>query len=934
MPVQVNPFLSYESPYPDKTLVMTGEKFQEMLNFLECSPVTVFDHETSGLEWFKDSKSCGLALGGFDRSTGRAHSYYVPYRHRTGESQLDLGIIAPVLKRLLADETKTKVAHNLKFDEHFSRREGWQVRGSRYDTMIAARLFDENRPLALKTRAEQDLGRHDADEWETLVNREVFKLARIHRMKKSEYKAKYGYSQVAIPILGIYSCLDVEFTLQLYSLYEKAEVSKTYPRIWDTEMRLTEALCDMEEAGLPIDVDYLENLRDSLHGVKTGLEMEIERLLGRKIKLGSDDELRNFMVDDLGLNLTKLTQAKAISVDKEVLESFQAHHPAIKLIMDWREAEKLHNTYTTSILQRLDDKNVLHADFQQVGASTGRLSCRQPNFQNMPTDDDDRAEKFCGKDLEHGGVDPWSIRRAFVNRGPGWVRLFFDYCLAPSTKVETVDGLKAIGKLKAGNKVFTERGGRIAWGEVSRTARVGKLPAYRVTFDDGGSVVAARDHKWPVQIVKKGSGCPLSREVRATFELSAGDRMVPMRRSYAGPHEYPTLYSRSTYQYVYEHKLVAAAVLGSCPSGCEVHHKNENQRDNRGVNLEYVEIGKHRRAHARESYKKQDHDYRREKLREGLKRRRSYVGKNNPNYGRRKGKNKRCRNCRKSFYRPPSRLQEYCSRDCYWESRRGGKNHKVVSVEYLGKREMVAITVEPDHNFVLGCGVVTMNSQIELRVLAYYTKDPVMVDNYLKGGDIHERTSLEVFESKEKKHRRFSKVINFGLAYCLTDVGLSRQAKIPMSEAKKFMDKFFQRYIGVSVFCKRFWGQVRAQGCRFQNLFGRPRRVPHIVSPNDYHRGRGERQAIATLIQGTAAELIKESMVRVHTRFKQEGLPAYQVNVVHDEIQVDCHTDSLVSVCNVLKEEMERFPEFSPIPIVVDGEYSVKSWADKKSLPL
>ena len=652
MPVQVNPFLSYESPYPDKTLVMTGEGFQQMLNFLDRSPVLVFDHETSGLEWFKDASSCGLALAGWDQSSGRVHSYYVPYRHRTGEPQLDLSVVGPALSQLLADDRRTKIAHNLKFDEHFSRREGWQVRGPRYDTMIGARLYDENRPLALKTRAFQDLGRNDADEWETKVEREVVRLAKIHRMKKGEYKSRYGYSQVAIPIAGIYACLDVEFTLGLYSLYERAEISSTYPRIWSTEMRLTEVLCDMEEAGLPIDVDYLGVLRDSLHGVKTGLEMEIERLLGREINLGSDDALRDLLINVLGLKLTKLTKAKQLSVDREVLESFQSCNPVIKLIMDWRDAEKLYSTYTLSILKRLDSRNLLHADFQQVGTDTGRLSCRQPNFQNMPTDDDDRAEKYSGKDLEHGGIDPWSIRRAFVGRGNGWVRLFYDY------------------------------------------------------------------------------------------------------------------------------------------------------------------------------------------------------------------------------------------------------------------------------------------SQIELRVLAYYSKDPVMVDNYVRGGDIHERTSLEVFGSKEKRHRRISKVINFGLSYCMTAMGLSRQAKISYDDAERFLSVFFQRYQGVTDFRKRFWAQVRSQNCRFQNIFGRPRRIPYMDSPNDYHRGRGERQAIATLIQGTAAELTKESLVRVHRRLKDEGLSAQIVNTVHDEIQVDCPVEELVSVSGVMKEEMERFPEFDPIPVVVDGDYSTQSWADKKGLPV
>ena len=653
MLTQVNPFLSYESPYPDKSLVLTSDGFQQMLNFLDQSPVTVFDHETSGLRWFQGASSCGLALSGFDRHTSQAHSYYVPYRHRTGESQLDLAVIGPALKALLGDSSKTKIAHNIKFDEHFSRREGWAVKGLRYDTMIAAKLYDENRLLALKTRADQDLGRTDAHEWESRVEIEILKLAKMNGMGKKEYKERYGYSAVAIPIAGIYACFDVEYTLGLYGFYEQAGISQTYSRIWNTEMRLTEVLCSMEEIGLPIDVDYLNNLRVILEQVKAGLEVEIQKLLGRDINLGSDDEVRDLLILGLGFKLTKLTKSKtSLSVDRDVLESFEAGHPVIKLIMDWRDVEKLHNTYTLSILERLDDKNVLHPDFQQVGTTSGRLACRQPNFQNMPTDDDDRAEKFTGKDLEHGGIDPWSIRRAFCNRGPGWVRLFWDY------------------------------------------------------------------------------------------------------------------------------------------------------------------------------------------------------------------------------------------------------------------------------------------GQIELRCLAFESKDPVMVDNYLRGGDIHARTSEEVFGSKEKKHRRIAKIINFGLSYCMTAVGLARQAKISQAEAEKFMAMFFRRYQGVARFREQFWGRVRSQGCQFQNLFGRPRRVPNLNNPNKFHRGKGERQAIAALIQGTAAELTKESMVRVYGRFQAEGLSAYLVNVVHDDIQVDCRTDVLEPVCKIMKAEMERYPEFDPIPIVVDGEYSTKSWADKSALPL
>ena len=204
MSTQVNLFpchACHETGYPDKHLVVTSEAFERMTRFLACSPVVVFDFETSGLQWFREARSCGLALAGWDGSS-EIHHFYTPYRHRTGEPQLDMAMIGPAFKQLLGDESKIKVAHHLKFDEHFARREGWQVRGPRYDTMIAARLYDENRPLALKYRAKADLGRDDADEWERRVDAEVVKLARIQRMGKKEYVACYRYCQVAVPVLG------------------------------------------------------------------------------------------------------------------------------------------------------------------------------------------------------------------------------------------------------------------------------------------------------------------------------------------------------------------------------------------------------------------------------------------------------------------------------------------------------------------------------------------------------------------------------------------------------------------------------------------------------------------------------------------------------------------------------------------------------------
>jgi DNA polymerase-1 len=227
-------------------------------------------------------------------------------------------------------------------------------------------------------------------------------------------------------------------------------------------------------------------------------------------------------------------------------------------------------------------------------------------------------------------------------------------------------------------------------------------------------------------------------------------------------------------------------------------------------------------------------------------------------------------------------------------------------------------------------------SQIELRVLSHYTKDPIMVETYLRNGDIHHRTQVEVgaLVGGEPIPRRAAKVINFGLSYCMSAGGLSRQAGIPIDDAERFLNAFFERYARVALYRKAFWAKVRSHGNQFQNMFGRPRRLPDLSSEIGWQRKRAERQAFGTLIQGTAAELTKISIVRIHQWLKETGLPAKLVSTVHDEIWIDCDTSCLTRVAPQIKRLMEDFPEFHPIPILVDAKYSDTDWSNKKPLPL
>ena len=170
-------------------------------------------------------------------------------------------------------------------------------------------------------------------------------------------------------------------------------------------------------------------------------------------------------------------------------------------------------------------------------------------------------------------------------------------------------------------------------------------------------------------------------------------------------------------------------------------------------------------------------------------------------------------------------------------------------------------------------------------------------------------------------------------SYVMTAKGMSRQTKRPLDECEHFMGLFFQRYHGITTFREWFWDRVRKSGGQFSNPFGRTRRIPAMFSPKGFERARAERQAIATLIQGTAAELMKESLVRVARWLRERQFPARLVSTVHDELWIDTDVSCFAEVARGTKALMEDFSEFQPIPIIADGEYMVTNWAEKQKLP-
>jgi DNA polymerase-1 len=222
-------------------------------------------------------------------------------------------------------------------------------------------------------------------------------------------------------------------------------------------------------------------------------------------------------------------------------------------------------------------------------------------------------------------------------------------------------------------------------------------------------------------------------------------------------------------------------------------------------------------------------------------------------------------------------------------------------------------------------------SQVELRVLAHLSQDPVLLDAFRNDQDVHERTALEVFGreamSDRAEWRRRAKVINFGIVYGLSAFGLAQRLGIPKEEAQSFIDSYFQRYQGVRAWLDKTIEEARRSGF-VRTLFGRIRPIPDINSKDYNVRQFAERTAVNTPIQGTAADIIKIAMIRIRKSLQENHLSSKLLLQVHDELVLECPMAEVETVRQSLRREMEGAAELS-IPLRVDMSVA-DNWKDMK----
>jgi DNA polymerase-1 len=245
----------------------------------------------------------------------------------------------------------------------------------------------------------------------------------------------------------------------------------------------------------------------------------------------------------------------------------------------------------------------------------------------------------------------------------------------------------------------------------------------------------------------------------------------------------------------------------------------------------------------------------------------------------------------------------------------------------LGREIRSAFVAEP------GMRLVSADySQVELRILAHVSGEPKLREAFARGDDIHAATAAEVLAKPQaeltKDERNRAKATNFGIIYGISAFGLSEQLDIPREEAQAYIDTYLARFPQVQAFIARTVAQAEEEG-EVRTLLGRRRPIPELRASNRQTRSLGERLAVNTVMQGTAADFIKVAMVRIHDRLRQEGRAARLVLQVHDELLLEAPEPEVSQVRELVREEMVGAYRLDP-PLVVDVGTG-RDWAEAKA---
>jgi len=342
-------------------MIVTDQNADGILDYLKTQSVFVVDIESTGLDVMTTDFLCGIGVG-----TASGEAWYFPFRHKIGDN-IDLYFLTRLLRIL---EGKTLIGHNLKFDIKGLYKEGFNYKLCvLLDTIVMARLCSKiHAPrLDLENLLATWIGVDDAG----------YKAEFKKYLKKN--KIKGDFSQGDAKIVGEYCCGDVVGTFKLYLKLEKTIRLTMQQEVWDQEKLMTKVLLNMETLGVPIDREYCKKCIGTLTNREKLLINKVHELVGYEFDIGSGPQLTTAM-NSLGIHSPVRTPKDKESWDNNALKKID--HPVAEIISNYRTNGTLKNTFFGPLYDR--DSDLIFTSFKNWGTVTGRLSCMDPNLQNIP----------------------------------------------------------------------------------------------------------------------------------------------------------------------------------------------------------------------------------------------------------------------------------------------------------------------------------------------------------------------------------------------------------------------------------------------------------------------------------------------------------------------------------------------------------------------
>lgn len=345
-----------------RTIVETEEQLAALVQSIRKAGQYSIDVETTSQDPMR------ATLVGISIAISPTKSWYIPVGHAANGPNIPKETVAALLLPVLSDPSIPVVAHHGKYDMTVLQRSDLPLAKLQFDTMIAAYLVGET-SVGLKDLAFSRLG---------IQMTEITELIGT------------GRSQITMDLVpaaeaGDYACADVEVTIALKDLYEGELRDRQLTHLFEEiEMPLVPILSAMEQAGVAIDVEYLNILSNEIRDRVKQIEFQIFELAGRTFNINSTRQLATLLFDELKLSAGKRTKT-GFSVDQSVLENLRHAHPIVDHILEYRSLGKLLSTYVDALpLQVLPETGRVHTSFNQTIAATGRLSSTNPNLQNIP----------------------------------------------------------------------------------------------------------------------------------------------------------------------------------------------------------------------------------------------------------------------------------------------------------------------------------------------------------------------------------------------------------------------------------------------------------------------------------------------------------------------------------------------------------------------